>query len=314
MFALADNGTLVYAEPAPGRRLIWIDRQGRELPFPVEPRSYAHLRLSPDGMRVATNVSDAGRDLWVLGADGSLEQLLTSGPERDAMPVWSRDGSEIFFTTGERRIYRIPSDRSRLPELVLQLEPPQRIHPLAITPDGKRLLTHWDIMPKGIDLRVVELDPKPTMTQLFGDSRTEHDGRLSPDGRWVVYETSESGAAQIAVRRFDDIRAQQQIVSRGAGQMPLWSSDGKEIFYRTEQGTVMSVPVQTSPTFRAGAPVPIVTPTLTLGDHGTGPTYDVSPDGRRFLFIRAPELDIRSLTVVLNWDVEVNATLAGKGR
>jgi eukaryotic-like serine/threonine-protein kinase len=313
MYAVANNGTLVYAEPAAGRRLVWIDRQGVELPFPAESRMYSHLRLSPDGTRVAAHDADGDRDLWVLPVDGGLDQRLTSGPARDAMPVWSRDGSEIFFTTGERNIYRVPADRSRGPEPVLQLQHPDRIHPLAITPDGGRLLTHWDRMPKEIDLRVVELGPTPKLTPLVGDSRTEHDGRLSPDGKWLAYESSESTvrpASQIAVRRFDDIRAEQHIV--GAGHLPIWSSDGKEIFYLTAEGTVMSVRVQTTPSFRRSTPVPVVTPSLTFGDVGTGPTYDVSPDGRRFLFIKAPELGIRSLTVVLNWDVEVQATLAGK--
>ena len=76
----------------------------------------------------------------------------------------------------------------------------------------------------------------------------------------------------------------------------------------------MRVPVQTKPVFRHDTPVRVVSPRNTLRDWANGPTYDVSPDGRRFLFIRTPELDIRSLTVVLNWDVEVNAAVARKGQ
>jgi eukaryotic-like serine/threonine-protein kinase len=318
MYAIADNGTLVYAERAAGRRLVWLDRQGREQPFPAEERMYSHLRLSPDGTRVATYVADADRDLWVLDVEGSrLPQQLTSGPARDAMPVWTRDGSEIFYTSAERNIYRIPSDRSKPPELVFPLPAPQRIHPTAITSDGKRLLTHWDIMPKAIHLRVVELVPKATLTPLLGDPGGENDGRLSPDDKWIAYvsgATTATALGQIVVRRFTDVRAQQTVISTGTGHLPIWSRDGREIFYRTQDGTVMSVRVRTSPSFSYAAAVPVVKPHLTLSDPGTGPTYDVSPDGRRFLFIRAAELDIHSLTVVLNWDVDVHAAISRKER
>ena len=89
MYAVAQNGTLVYAPAAGGRRLIWVDRHGREDPIKGDERMYSHLRLSPDGQRIATYVADADRDIWILGVDGSLVQKLTSGPARDAMPVWS---------------------------------------------------------------------------------------------------------------------------------------------------------------------------------------------------------------------------------
>jgi serine/threonine protein kinase/Tol biopolymer transport system component len=317
MYALANNGTLVYAEPAPGRRLIWVDRRGGEELLNTEAKMYSHLRLSPDGTRVATNIADADRDLWVLGLDGKLVQRLTSGPARDAMPVWSHDSSEIFFTSGERNIYRIPADRSRLPELVHRLlKAPDRFHPLSLTPDGKRLLTHWDIQPDGIDLRIVELGPKPTVHKLIGDSLSEADGQLSPDRKWLAYQSGESvggRVGQIVVRPFPDVRARQFVISTGSGTQPIWSRDGREIFYRTEDGTVMSVRVRTTPSFSYDPAVPVVTPRLTLYYPGTGPTYDVSLDGRRFLLIRAPELDIRSLTVILNWDVEVKAAISGAG-
>jgi len=150
---------------------------------------------------------------------------------------------------------------------------------------------------------------------LIGDSGGENDGRLSRDGKWIVYVSGATNAAsvgQIVVRRFTDIRAEQTVISPGAGQLPIWSRDGREIFYRAADGTVMSVQVSTSPTLSYKPAVPVLTPPLTLSDAGTGPTFDVSPDGRRFLFIRAPELDIHSLKVVLNWDVDVKAAIAGK--
>ena len=117
------------------------------------------------------------------------------------------------------------------------------------------------------------------------------------------------------IRPFPDTRAFRRIVAPGAARQPIWSRAGREIFYRTEDGTVMSVAFKTTatpPYVTFGTPTRVVTPVNTLRDWATGPTYAVSPGGDRFLFIKAPELDIHSLTVVLNWDVAVDAAIAGK--
>lgn len=228
------------------------------------------------------------------------------------MPVWSPDGAHIFFTTAERHIRRVPADLSTVAENIFEAPPPDRIHPLSITPDGQQLLIQWDRLPGRIDQRLLQLGPTPALSSLVGDSGSERDGRLSPDGRWIAYQSDESSEGyegQIMVRPFPDIRTWRKVISPGLGRQPIWSRDGTEIFYRAENGTVMSVPIKTTPSFSHGTPVRVVSPVDTLRDWATGPTYDVSPDGRRFLFIAAPELDIRSLKVVLNWDVAVRAAL-----
>ena len=191
MYAVANNGTLVYAESPGGRRLVWVDRDGREEFVKADERMYAHLRLSPDGTRVATCVMDADRDLWVIGLDGSSVLKLTAGAASDVMPVWSPDGSEIFFTTAERNINRIPADGSTGPQTIFRQPKPDRLHPLSITPDRKYLLTQWDILPKRIDLRLLELGATPQLKPLIGQSGTERDAQLSRDGKWIVYQSAE---------------------------------------------------------------------------------------------------------------------------
>jgi Tol biopolymer transport system component len=183
---------------------------------------------------------------------------------------------------------------------------------LSITRDGKRLLVQLEELPK-FDLGVLELGPPATLTRLTR-SGTEGEGTLSPDGQWVAYQSKASTdryAGRVIVRPFPDVERGLWVVSTGVGQAPIWSRDGRQIFYRTEDGTVMSVPITTAPAFRHGTPIPVVaSPVNTIRE---GLTYAVSPDGQRFLFIRTPELDIRSLKVILNWDVEVKAMLAGTG-
>jgi Tol biopolymer transport system component len=235
------------------------------------------------------------------------------------MPVWSRNGRTIYFTRGQRNIYRVPSDGSTAPQVVFQHPPPVRLFATSITRDEKRLVTHWDLTPK-IELRGLDLGPTPRLTTaLVEESGSQSDGHLSSDDRWLVYESATGGMpsrdVQILVRPFPGTRARRYTISSGPAYQPLWSHDDREIFYRTEDGTVMSVPVSRGPTpldLILGKPVRVVTPVNTIRDF-SGPTYDASPDGRRFLFIKAPELDIRSLNVVLNWDVAVKATLAGTG-
>ncbi|CAN5686273.1 hypothetical protein BH24ACI4_BH24ACI4_23660 [soil metagenome] len=313
MYALAGNGTLVYAEPARGRRLVWIDRQGREEPVNAEERMYSHLRLSPDGTRVATYQPDGDRDLWVFGLRSPSVLRLTSGPARDVMPVWSADGSRIYFTTAENKVSWIPADRSREGVTLFEGPPRERVFPLSISRDETELLVQWDQMPSRIDQRVLRLGPTPQLTRLLAESGSERDGRLSPDGRWLAYQSDESAEGRegyIMVRPYPDVHAQRWVISSDVGRQPIWSRDGSEVFYRAEDGTVMAVPVKTAPRFWHGTPVPVVRPRQTLSYWSMGPTYDVAPDGR-FLFIKAPELDIHSLQVVLNWDVAVKSVLAG---
>jgi Tol biopolymer transport system component len=314
MYAVADNGTLVYAEPAAGRRLVWVDRQGREEFVNADERFFAHLRISPDGTRVATYLPDGDRDIWVFGLARPTVDRLTFGPARDTMPVWSPDGSRIFFTTGENKVRSIAADRSADVVPIFNGPRGERIHPLSMSPDGTQLVVQWDQMPTRIDQRVLRLGPTPQLSPLIGESGTERDGRLSPDGRWLAFQSDESSQGlegHITVRPFPDVSSRRWVISSGVGRQPVWSRDGRELFYRTEDGTVMSVPIRTSPSFTHGTPTRIVTPPQTLRDWASGPTYDVSPDGRRFLFIKAPELDIQSLRVVLNWDLELKARMAG---
>ena len=210
MYAVANNGTLVYPESPGGRRLVWIDRDGREEFVKADERQYGHVRLSPDGTRVATPVMDADRDLWVIGLDGSFALKLPGGPARDAMPVWSPDGSEIFFTTADRNINRIPADGSTGPQTILRQPKPDRLHPLSITPDGKYLLTTWDILPKRMELRLLELGATPQLKPLIGQSGTESDGPVVARremGRLSSAESTGGGRdGQIMVRPFPNVR------------------------------------------------------------------------------------------------------------
>ena len=318
MYAVSSTGTLVYAHASGNRRLDWVDRQGGEELLKTDDRFYSHLRLSPDGSRVAVYAADGDRDLWLfdLNRPGLPVTRLTLGPGRDAMPVWSPRGDRLYFTTEENKVSWIPADGSKAAAIVSAGPVGYRVHPLSITPDGQTLIvSHQKAPNEQIDLWTLSVGPNPRLTPLLAEPQySEHDGRLSPDGRWLAYTSNESGQDrnQILVRPFPNVSAARAVA--GYGQQPIWSQDSRELFYRTEEGQVMRVPFTTTPSFAPDSPIPVVAPPQTIRNWSIGPNYDVSPDGRRFLMIKAPEQDIRSLTVVQNWDVEVEATIAKASR
>jgi serine/threonine-protein kinase len=282
----------------------------------LEERFYTQLRLSPDGTHVAVYEPDGDRDLWIFDLNRPAGPItkLTFGPDRDQMPVWSPDGRQVFFTTQENKVSWIPADRSSDAVVLFTGPAGHRVFPLSITPDAQTLIVLYEQTRGNADLAMVSVGLNSRLTPLLAaSSYHERDGRLSPDGRWLAYQSNESGQDQILVRPFPNVTAFRRVVSAGYGQQPMWSQDSRELFYQKADGQVMTVPFKTTPTFTADSPVPVIT-AQTLRTLGLGSTYEVSPDGRRFLMIKTPERDIRSLTVVQNWDVEVNATIAKAAR
>ena len=203
--------------------------------------------------------------------------------------------------------------------------------PMSISPDGTRLLVREDGPTTGRDLRVLRLDPSTSLTAGPATSPgtspspspgtppcqtepllpqtpfDEHNGELSPDGRWLAFQSNTSGRDEIYVRPFPNV-AGNWLVSTSGGTRPLWARSSTELFYLDSAGAMTRVPVQTTPTFSAG-PATTLFATLYYDEATRG--YDVSPDGQRFLMIkdtaatRAP-----TMVVVLNWLEELKAKLS----
>jgi serine/threonine-protein kinase len=169
----------------------------------------------------------------------------------------------------------------------------------------------------GLDLGLLALDGKDekrTVTPLVNTPFKEDGGEISPDGRWLAYESNESGPNQIYVRPFPNVDSGHWQVSTAGGSRPAWARNGKELLYVDAKDSVlMSVPVQTGgPIFSAGAPAKVFDSKMFTASNGR--TYDVSPDGQRFLLIKdgvgaggAPTASTASMVVVLNWLEELKA-------
>ena len=312
-FAVAENGTLVYRTRDTGvsgwtapRTLVWVERDGREQPLAAPARPYVYPRMSPDGTRIALDVRDQENDIWVWDLGRETLSRLSFDAGTDDYPVWMPDGQQVLYsapTEGRRDAFRRAADGTGEVEQLTTHERP--IRPYAVTPDGTRLILREDVAVGQLDLVVMVLDGDRELEPLLTSEFNERNAEISPDGLWMAYESDESGQFEIYVRPFPDVNTGRWQVSTGGGTEALWSPVGGELFYRTPDGRVMSVPVTTEDSFAAGNPSVAVAASYFDGPEPFwGRMYDVSPDGQRFLMIKEGDgqlLSSAEFVVVLNW-------------
>lgn len=287
-----------------GRQLRWFDREGRALGEVAEADEFRNFRLSPDGKRVATEIVDqttGNLDLWVHDLERGTASRFTFDPGNDSGPMWANDGQSLFYTApgdGSFSLVRKAATGAGASEVVLTSE--RMIFAGDITPDGKQLLymvnsadTTWDIWALALD---GSGDTFPLLQTEFVEVRPS----LSPDGRWFAYNSSESGRAEVYVRQFPGPGGQWQLSTDG-GVEPVWSADGREIFYVDSGRNLVSVPVSAGTTFEAGLPEPLFSPPLYPVTQRE--RFVVTEDGSRFLILSTASGEaVRPTTVVLNWD------------
>ena len=294
---------------------------GKEEPIAAPPRAYLHPRLSPDGTRVVVSAADQEADLWLWDLQRATLTRLTFEAGADVFPVWTPDGRRIIFTSdragGVLNVWWQAGDGAGAAE---RLTTSSNIQiPTGITPDGTAVV-FFELTPTmSRDLLRLALDAsRPStgsgrgelvephrVTPLLQTKFDELNGIVSPDDRWLAYESDSSGRFEIYVRPFPNAGGGQWQVSTGGGTRPLWARSGKELFYLGPDGALLRVPVEASgATWNAGTPAKLLEGRYFTGGAVTaGRTYDVSPDGQRFLMIKAPGADApaASIIVVQHW-------------
>jgi eukaryotic-like serine/threonine-protein kinase len=305
-FAISDSGTLVYLPPAARpnvRTLVWTDHSGREEVLPIKAGSYAYPRISPDGTRVALDVTTGGpRDIWILDLRRMALTQLTDGPTEDMLPVWSRDGTRVFFASdrkGNFDLYSQPADGAT--EARLEFASPGFQTPQSFTPDGTKLIVYEDFKDSGI----LDLARPDHLAPLFHTEFEERLVQVSPDGRFVAYESDESGARfQVFIRPFPNVSDRREQVSLDGGRYPLWNrKDGSELYYVNLDGDVMAVPITLTPRLAVGKASKLFHwEKPPMGRSGL--IYDMSPIDGRFLWTKLvdPAASERAqVSVVLNF-------------
>ena len=316
-FSVAENGTLAYraGEGDAGYHLIWFDRNGRSTDTIGEPGWYRNCMLSPDGrflaVDLAADVPASNSDVWVYDLNRDVKTRLTFAPSADDYPVWSPDGSHIYFSSArgasKRDLYRKPSSGAGEEQLLLTSDRDK--YPMDCAPDGSRLVFLSVEIKGSSDLWVVGLaeggakaasDPVPFQQTEFSDG----DARFSPDGRWLAYFSNETGRGEVYVRPFPGPGGKWQI-STESGDYPCWRRDGKELFYITEKNMLMAVDINgAGSSFEAGRPRPLFQMMNPIPASGTSP-YDVTADGQRFIVITGEAGQASTINVVVNWDAEL---------
>ena len=310
-FAISRDGTLAYI-PVQARstelRPVWVNRQGQVEPLPgASPAGYAEVRISPDGAQAAFAIVDGdNRDVWIYDSRRHTLNPLTSDG-RSYAPIWTPDGKQVVFQSnrsGKDQLFTHNVDGRGEPELLATFED-LYYYPTSCSADGKEILlvTYDPKHPKrDQDISVVVLEPKEEarLRPFIQRDINQRDAVWSPDGRWVAYSADESRRWEVYVEPYPGPGPKTMISTEG-GRQPVWSQDGKELFYRSGDKMIAAT-IETEPEFR-------VTNFEELFERryliGTAHNYDVAPDGR-FLMIQEPqEPTPLGINIVTNWFEEL---------
>ena len=300
--AWAADGTLLYAPSTRGRigegdrALVWLDRAGNEEPIPAPPRVYGAPRLSPAGDRIALDVAadDGTSDIFIYDLTREASNRLTF-EGWNVNPLWSPDGRRVLFTALRSEgfgLSRKAADGTGQVEELGTTRPIQMASAWAGEPDTLVIMRANSMT--DADIHLLRLDGDRGSEPLIATSFSESLPAVSPDGRWIAYQSNESGRSAVYVRPFPNIDDGKWQVSPGAGFSPVWSRDGRELFYiapRPDVRAMMAVGYAGDPTFTPARPERLFTLPNHIDFGGAFRQWDVAPDGNRFVMLRETEED-----------------------
>ena len=317
-FAVSDNGVLIY-EPGSktlGTDLFWFDRAGKMLSRVADRAFYKGSgRLSPDGKRLAVSMGDPQADIWVMDLARGGRTRLTFGGGTHLAPSWSADGQRVVYVrqngttvmAGTSLCSHLANGGGQ-EEVLMEGGPNDTAGTLLspeFSPDGRYLVHIEQSGPTGAGIFALPLtgDKKPIPIVQPSSAQTrivQH--RLSPDGRWLAYSSTESGREEVYVTHFPSGQGRWQ-VSQNGGTFPAWRGDSKEIWYVGRDGTMHAAAVNPKSAEFESDPVQnlfqigYITP--------LGNPYEITPDGQRIIFSTFPESVPTPLVLVTNWTADL---------
>jgi Tol biopolymer transport system component/predicted Ser/Thr protein kinase len=309
-FSVSDNGVLVYQRGQSGgaQRLLWLDRKGDSVAAIGGVDAYGNVALSPDGSRLAYELfPDQGTtaDIWVRDLKRDVASRLTFGPSLNVWPVWSHDGARVLFCSNRatnrfhifaRNVNGTGGDEEIFASDTLDMAATD------VSRDGESVILYVSKgAPDTWRLRLADKTTEPLLSSPFTEARAA----VSPDGRFLAYQSDESGVFQIYVRELSPTGGKWQI-STDRGRAPVWRADGKELFYLTPDFDFMAVPISYGAGFEIGTPAKLFNRRHHWGGNLSLRPYQVTSDGQRFVVIvPADNTGQSDFVVVQNWAAEL---------
>jgi serine/threonine-protein kinase len=306
-FSVSRNGTLAYIsgpqEGEQARTLVWVDRKGTVQPIEAPARGYAQPQISPDGQQIAVAIENPKNDVWVYDlARGTLTRLTFEG-NNNSRPLWTPDGKSILFRSdkagpGSNLFLKLADgtgSERQITNFAMNL-------PTSISPDGKLAFFYKRDPKTSSDIWMVPLEGDLKPAVVLQTPFIESAAKISPDGKFLAYHSNEAGHFEVYVRSFPGPGGKWQISTDG-GNGPVWSRNGRELFYRNGD-KMMAVDIMPGQSFKAGSPHLLFEGQFARRPGTDGEAnYDISPDGQRFLMIKAADAPqtVAQLHVVLNW-------------
>jgi Tol biopolymer transport system component len=294
-FAVSSTGLLVYQAGASTANLglVWFDRSGKRTGVGGEPGNLFQLHLSPD-RRLAAVALGVPRDIWIYDLPRGLRSRFTFGPGSQLEAIWSPDGKTLVFCSnrsGHYDLYRKAVNGTGTDELLYTDD--QQKYPTSWSPDGKYLLYHSG------SIFALPLTPNAKPIPFTKNAFVQQQAQFSPDGRWVAYQSNESGRFEVYVAPFPGPGGKRQVSATG-GTLPRWRADGKELFYLTQDQRLMAADIALKPDAAEVGAVHALFKGLLAGSTFR---YDVSADGQHFLGIVPQEESggVEPLVLVQNW-------------
>lgn len=272
-----------------GRTLAWVTRTGAVTPLAAPPRGYVYPRLSPDARRVALDVRDAGRGIWIWDDTARTLSAAAVGRASDIAPLWAHGGDALVFARGRGvapGLFWLDLVAGRAPAR-LPIESDTLFLPTSLFPGGRRLLV-TATSASGFDILAVGLDDGRVSPYVHSPA-DELNGEVSPDGRWVAFQSRATGQFEVWLRPAADGAAAAWPVTTDGGTRPAWTKSGHELTYLTTSGTMTVRSVAADPP-GTGHEMPAIGPpqplfSIDVYQEPVGRTFDVTPDGARFLVI-----------------------------
>ncbi len=305
-FSISRSGSLLYAPGNPwgvDLRVVLVDREGKSKPIIETRRAFDFPKPSPDGRSLVLSIDDANTGLWVYDvARGTLTRLV-SGFDNHS-PVWTPDGKRLAFSSNREGSYNVfwqAADGSGEAERLVSGE---HQHPTSWTPDGKALAFAEFHPETGWDISVLTLQGDRASQPFLHTPSNENFPMFSPNGRWMAYESDESGEPEVYLRSFPDSGAKWQVSTEG-GRYPIWSPNGRELFYRNGD-KMMAVDVEVEGRLVLGKPRLLFERDFLFTAYSEA-FYHLMPDGEHFVMIDDSESDPRptGLILVQNWFEEL---------